>query len=132
MPHFVVEYSANLESDVDIGALCETLRVAGVETGIFPEAGIRVRARKCDVFAIADGKLDAGFIDISVRLRGGRTLEARKQATLEVFAAAETFLEPLFGKRPFALSFEMRDIDPELSPKRSSIRDFMNVDTKNA
>ncbi|MGI9372054.1 MAG: 5-carboxymethyl-2-hydroxymuconate Delta-isomerase [Hyphomicrobiales bacterium] len=132
MPHFVVEYSANLEKDIDVGALCEALRVAGLETGIFPEAGIRVRARKCDVYAIADGKLDAGFIDISARLRGGRALDIRKKATAQIFSAAEAFLEPLFTKRPFALSFEMRDIDPELSPKRSSISDFMNVDSKNA
>jgi len=126
MPHFVVEYSSNLDQDIDIAALCEVLRAAGVATGVFPEPGIRVRARKCETFAIADGKMDAGFIDISVRLRGGRTLEVRKQATAKIFATAEAYVEPVFAARPFALSFEMRDIDPELSPKRSSISAFMN------
>lgn len=129
MPHINVEYSTNLESDVDMFAFCELLRKASVKTGVFLEKGIRVRALKCDAFAIADGKLDAGFIDISVRLRGGRTLEVRKAATAEIFAAAEEYLEPLFKRRPFALSFEMRDIDPELSPKRNSIPEFMKTDS---
>ncbi len=126
MAHFTIEYSANLEAAVDIPALCEVLRAAGAATGVLPEAGIRVRALRCDAYAIADGTLpDAGFIDISVRLRAGRSLDDRKAATARIFAAAEGFLEPLFAERPFALSFEMRDIDPELSPKRGSIRDFM-------
>lgn len=129
MPHFTIEYSANMEQDVDMAAFCEVLRRAGLRTGVFPEPGIRVRAVRCDTYAIADGNLDAGFIDISVRLRGGRALDVRKEATREIFAAAEDYLAPVFAKRPFALSFEMRDIDPELSPKRSSIRDFLQTET---
>lgn len=127
MAHFNVEYSANLDGAVDVAKLCETLRRAAVETGLLPEPGIRVRAQRCEIFAIGNGQMpDAAFIDISVRLRGGRELEARKEATRQIFAAAEAYLEPLFTTRPFALSFEMRDIDPELSPKRSSIREFLN------
>lgn len=126
MPHFIVEYSSNMEEVVDMADFCNLLRVTGIKTGVFPEAGIRVRAHRCDTYSIADGKLDAGFIDISVRLRGGRTLAVRKKATAEVFAAAEAYLEPVFSSTPFALSFEMRDIDPDLSPKRSSIREFLS------
>ncbi len=125
MPHFIVEYSPDIERDVDMQGFCEMLRVAGLETGVFPVAGIRVRAYKCDALAIADGKLDAGFIDITVRLREGRSLELRKKATQQIFMAAEKYLEPLFAARPLALSFEMRNIDAELSPKRNSIRNFL-------
>ena len=123
MPHFSIEYSANLEAHVDMAAFCEHLRKAGIETGVFPLAGIRVRAIRCDHYAIADGDPDHGFIDISVRLRAGRTLEARKRATEEIFQAARTFLADVIESRPIALSLEMRDIDPELSPKLNTIRD---------
>ncbi len=126
MPHLIVEYSSNLENKVDMQTLCDVLRDAAVETGVFPLAGIRVRALKCEHYTIADSSMDAGFIDISVRLRGGRSLDARKNASELIFAAAESHLNALFTEMPFALSFEMRDIDPELSPKRTSIRDFMN------
>ena len=125
MPHLSIEYSANLESDVDMGALCERLRVAGIATGIFPLAGIRVRALRCDHYAIADGRPEHGFIDISVRLRGGRPMDKRKTATAEIFAAAEEFLADVIATKPIALSLEMRDIDPELSPKLYTIRNYV-------
>ena len=38
---------------------------------------------------------------------------------------AENYLKPILKKSPFALSMEMRNIDPKLSPKVNSIPDFM-------
>ena len=55
MPHFQIEYSANIEEVVDIGALCEAIRAAAAEIDTFPMAGIRVRATCVDHVAIADG-----------------------------------------------------------------------------
>lgn len=125
MPHISFEYSANLDGDLDMKGFCETLRAAAVGTGVFEPAGIRVRAVRCADYLIADGHPDNAFIDLSVRLRGGRPLDMRKAATQAIFEAAEGFLADLFARRPFALSMEMRDIDPDLSPKASSIRDHM-------
>ena len=125
MPHFSIEYSANLENHVDMKGLCEHLRKAGIATGIFPLAGIRVRALRCEHYAIADGNPEHGFIDISVRLRAGRPLDKRQAATAQIFAAAEEFLAEIIATRPIALSLEMRDIDPELSPKLNTIRNHV-------
>ncbi|MEW5423595.1 5-carboxymethyl-2-hydroxymuconate Delta-isomerase [Amorphus sp. 3PC139-8] len=125
MPHISFEYSANLDGDLDMPGFMEALRTAAVETGVFDPAGIRVRAVRCADYLIADGHPDNAFIDMSVRLRGGRPIEARKAATQAIFNAAETFLSELFVRRPLALSLEMRDIDPELSPKCGSIREHM-------
>jgi 5-carboxymethyl-2-hydroxymuconate isomerase len=125
MPHFSVEYSANLDDVIDLQAFCDTLKQAGAATGVFPPPGIRVRAIRCETYSIADGHPDNAFIDISIRLRGGRSIEDKKRATQAVYDAAEAFLEPFFITHPIALSLEMRDIDPELSPKRGSIRDHM-------
>ncbi len=41
MPHFTIEYSANLNARVDMDAVAELVRKAAVETGIFPLGGIR-------------------------------------------------------------------------------------------
>ena len=60
-----------------------------------------------------------------MRLRGGRSLAARKRATAALFAAAEAYLAPVMAARPLALSMEMRDIDPDLSPKTGTIRDHL-------
>ena len=56
MPHFTIEYSANLDGRLDIAAVCEVVRKAAVETGIFPLGGIRVRAVRCEHYAIADAR----------------------------------------------------------------------------
>ena len=125
MPHISFEYSSNLEDKIDIGEFCNRLRIAGIETKVFPIKGVRVRAVCCEHFSIADNNPENGFIDISVRLRGGRNLETRKKATEHIFSVAEKFLKPILKKYPFALSMEMRNIDPELSPKVNSIPNFM-------
>jgi 5-carboxymethyl-2-hydroxymuconate isomerase len=125
MPHIAIDYSANMEDAVDFPALCDLLRRTGIETGVFPMAGIRVRAFRADHVSIADGDPRHGYVDISIRLRGGRAFEARKAATEKLFAAAKAFLDPVIATRPMALSMEMRDIDPELSPKLNTIRDHL-------
>lgn len=68
MPHFTLEYSANLDGLVDMGATVELVRKAAVETGIFPLGGIRVRAIRCEHYAIADGRKNYGFLDMVLRL----------------------------------------------------------------
>ena len=125
MPHISFEYSSNLETKIDIGEFCNRLRIACIETKVFPIKGIRGRAVCCEHFSIADNNPENGFIDISVRLREGRDLETRKKATEHIFSVAEKFLKPILKKYPFALSMEMRNIDPELSPKVNSIPYFM-------
>ncbi|MCB1450071.1 MAG: 5-carboxymethyl-2-hydroxymuconate Delta-isomerase [Nitratireductor sp.] len=130
MPHFQIDYSKNLETRLDIPGLCRTVRDAAVETGVFPLAGIRVRATACDHVVIADGNPAHAFLDMSVRLRGGRTLETRKKATAHIFAAVEKYCAAVMASSSLMLSMEMRDIDPELSPKASSIRDHLSGDLK--
>ena len=125
MPHVIVEYSANLEPRVDISGLCEALRAAAAAEEIFPEAGVRVRALRAEHYAIADAHPENAFIDILVRLRAGRALAARKAATESIFEAARLFLAEVIATTPIMLSLEMRDIDPELSPKLNTIRERM-------
>ena len=129
MPHLMVDYSANLEPDVDMGAFCEALRAEASAIEAFPLAGIRVRATRVDHFAIADGNAAHGFIDISVRLRAGRPDDVKQDAVDRLFKAAQRFLAPAMAHRSIALSMEMRDIDPGLSPKAGTIRDHMKEDT---
>ena len=129
MPHIQIDYSPNLEERLDIAGLCLVLRDAAVHTGILPLAGIRVRAPACTHVVIADGNPDHAFLDISLRLRGGRSDAAKRRATEQIFAAAEAFCADVLASSSFMLSFEMRDIDPDLSPKTSSIRRYLPGET---
>ena len=129
MPHVIVEYSANAEEVIDFSEFCDALRVAAIETGVFATKGVRVRAIRCNHYAIADGSPENCFIDISVRLRGGRSLQTKKKTVEHLFATCRAHLSDAFGQRPLAVSMEMRDIDPELSPKESTIKIEASVST---
>ena len=125
MPHIEIDYSANLEDRLDIAGLALVLRDAAVATGILPLAGIRVRAHRADHVVIADGNPDHAYLDIAVRLRGGRADAAKAQATAAIFAAAEAYCAEVMATSSLLLSLEMREIDPALSPKASSIRQYL-------
>ncbi|WP_315706218.1 MULTISPECIES: 5-carboxymethyl-2-hydroxymuconate Delta-isomerase [unclassified Bradyrhizobium] len=128
MPHFSIEYSANLEPRVDMRDLCEVVRKAAAETGIFPVGGIRVRAIRCEHYAIADGKPDYGFLAMLLRLGEGRDLPARQKAGEHVFQALSGHLEPIFASSKFALSFDMQINDAATSWKRNNIHDALKAD----
>jgi 5-carboxymethyl-2-hydroxymuconate isomerase len=128
MPHFTIEYSANLDSRVDMGKVVELVRKAAVETGIFPLGGIRVRAVRCEHFAIADGNAQFGFLDMVLRLGEGRDLATRRQAGEHIFKALSAFLDPVFAETKLALSFDMQINDKDTSWKRNNIHDALKVE----
>jgi 5-carboxymethyl-2-hydroxymuconate isomerase len=128
MPHFSIEYSANLDTQLDIGEVCELVRKAAVETGIFPLGGIRVRAIRCEHYAIADGRSGYGFLAMLLRLGEGRDLASRQKAGEHIFRALSAHLEPLFAKGKFALSFDMQINDKDVSWKRNNIHDALKAE----
>jgi 5-carboxymethyl-2-hydroxymuconate isomerase len=128
MPHFTIEYSGNLDRHVDMGAVVELVRKAAVETGIFPLGGIRVRAIRCEHYAIADGQKNFSFLDMVLRLGEGRDLATRKKAGEHIFKALSAHLDPVFAKEKFALSFDMQINDKETSWKRNNIHEALKVE----
>jgi 5-carboxymethyl-2-hydroxymuconate isomerase len=130
MPHFTLEYSANLDAQVDIGKVVEVVRKAAVETGIFPLGGIRVRAVRCEHYAIADGNPDLAFIAMVLRLGEGRDLATRQKAGEHVFKALSGFLDPVFANSKFALSFDIQINDKEMSWKRNNIHEALQETLK--
>ena len=128
MPHFTLEYSANLDARLDMAKVVETVRKAAVETGIFPLGGIRVRAVRCEHYAIADGNPHLGFIAMVLRLGEGRDLATRKKAGEHVFRALSDHLDPVFAACKFALSFDIQINDKEMSWKRNNIHEALKAE----
>src|ERR1700727_2350802 len=128
MPHFTLEYSANLDGRVDIAKVVEVVRKAAVETGIFPLGGIRVRAIRCEHYAIADGNADLGFLAMVLRLGEGRDLATRKKAGEQIFKTLSAYLDPVFAKSKFALSFDMQINDKQMSWKRNNIHEALKAE----
>ena len=125
MPHLTVEYSANLERDVDLPELLETLHTATAAIEAFPLAGLRTRAERRDHFRIADGYADNSFIHVVLRIGRGRPLDVRQQAGETLFETLTDYLAPISARRPLAISFEMQELDPTLNYKTGNIRDYI-------
>jgi 5-carboxymethyl-2-hydroxymuconate isomerase len=121
MPHFILEYSTNLEPELDVDALFRALRAAALETGVFPAGGIRFRAYPCETYLVADGKPENGFAHLTLKLAHGRPLELRRSVGEKLFAVLTEQLNPLYESRPLAISFEMRELDSELSFKKNNL-----------
>jgi 5-carboxymethyl-2-hydroxymuconate isomerase len=96
---------------------------AMVECGIFPLGGIRVRALRCDSFAIADRHPENAFVDMVLRIGAGRSEADKSAAGARIMTAAEEFFSKRFATPHFALSLEMVEINPDLSWKTNSIHE---------
>ncbi|OCP35884.1 5-carboxymethyl-2-hydroxymuconate Delta-isomerase [Ensifer sp. LC163] len=121
MPHFTIEHSANLDERVDFDRLCRTIHKTILDTGLFEIGAVRVRTVRSAHYAIADLLPQNSFIDMSFRIGRGRS-DAEKQATgAAIFDAVTQELASLFDTPHFALSLEIREIDPDLSWKKNAI-----------
>jgi len=121
MPHLTMEYSANLEANADLTALCGAIHDAIMGTGLFELGAVRVRALRAEHYAVADRVAQNAFLDMVFRIGVGRSEDDRKRTGEAIFAAATAFLAPLFATPHFALSLEIREIDPVLSWKKNAI-----------
>lgn len=130
MPHFTIEYSANLDQRIDMRDLVDEVRRAAADTGVFPLGGIRVRAIRCDDYAIADGNPEFGFLAMILRMGQGRDLATRQRAGERVFNALTAYLEPAFRSSRLSLSFEIVEIADETSWKKNNIHDYLKTTTR--
>jgi 5-carboxymethyl-2-hydroxymuconate isomerase len=126
MPHFIVEYSANIREEIDSAELFRKLRDAAVETGIFPLGGIRFRAVCCEEYLVADGDPANAFVHMTAKIGHGRPLEVRRDAAEKLFSVLTDHLQPLFDSRPLAISFELAELHPDLSFKQNNIHQRLN------
>lgn len=124
MPHQVIEYSANLEADLDIKQLVEAIHATAVGLEELPTGGIRTRAARRDVYRISDSHPDNTFINVTLRI-APRSTEIKKEVGEALFRALREFVQPVFDKRPMALSLEIQEIDAEFRWKHGNIRDYL-------
>lgn len=125
MPHLIVEYSANLETRFDRDGLLDRLHAVALETGLFPIGGVRIRAYRAEHYRIADCAPDNAFVHVTAMVGSGRSLEKRKAASEQIFAALCEALAPLQEASPLAISFNMQEFDPVLNFKKNNLHEFV-------
>jgi len=113
MPHLVILYTANLERETDMAALCRTLADTMLtvkdEAGrpVFPTGGVRVLAYPAAHSAVADSQRDYGFAYLNLRMARGRSEVAKKNAGAALTAAVKAHFAPLLAQRPLGLTLQI-------------------------
>jgi 5-carboxymethyl-2-hydroxymuconate isomerase len=125
MPHQIIEYSANLDADMNVDELVAALHATASGIDALPIGGLRTRAVRRDHYKIADGHSDNTFVNVTLRIAEGRSLDVRKDAGERLFRTLCDFIKPVFDRRPVSLSFEIQEISPDTRWKHSNIRDYL-------
>jgi 5-carboxymethyl-2-hydroxymuconate isomerase len=121
MPHVTIEYSANLDEQVQMSTLCKIAKAAMMETGLFELGAVRVRAVRCEAYAIADELQENAFVAALVRIGAGRSDADKKRLGESLFSALTAALKEPFASPHFALSLDIIENDPALSWKKNTI-----------
>lgn len=121
MPHIVIEYSANLDVQLDIRDLVRVTHEAFRATGAFPPEAIRTRAARRDVYLIADENPGNVFVAIVAHIAPGRPDELRHSIGQDIFSKIEAFLKPLQESIPLSLTFELHEIDQTAAFRKNTI-----------
>jgi len=127
MPHVVVEYSANLEPAIDIAALVREVHGAVLASGVFELGAVRTRAERRDVFVIADGDPDNGFVHVDLRIAPGRDAVTRKRVAQGVLDAVATATREVFARSGLGISVELREIDNTAALRLNNLHERMTA-----
>jgi len=111
MPHVVIQYTPNVEADMD--ALCHELAQSLLEqkeedgSQLFPPGGTRVLAYPAAHYAVADGKQDCAFVYINVRIAGGRSDKAKTRAGDAMMERVKARFAPLFERKLIGITLQI-------------------------
>ena len=113
MPHLVILYTAQLDAQTDMSALCRKLADAMLtvkdEAGqqVFPTGGTRVLAYPAAHSATTDGSGDHAFCYFNIRMARGRSAAVHLAAGQIVTDAAKAHLAPLLAQRAVGLTLQI-------------------------
>jgi 5-carboxymethyl-2-hydroxymuconate isomerase len=127
MPHLVILYTNNLESQTDMSALCRKLANAMLTVKdeeskqVFPTGGTRVLAFPAAHFAVADGQRDYAFVYLNLRMGRGRSADVMKQAGETLRAVALEHFTDLLANRYIGITLQVDEGHATFDAKLSSI-----------
>lgn len=93
MPHLTLEYTDNL--DFDVQPLLARLHEELVATGAVHLKGLKSRAVRHGDYRIADGNSEYAFVHVNLLIREGRPVEVQRDAAQRMM----NVLKETFGRR---------------------------------
>lgn len=119
MPHVLLEYSDNLEFDVQefFRELFDSL----VETGNINMKGLRGRATKLTEYRLADGKPEYKMAHVTMIIRVGRSDEVKAEFAQRIMAQLEKTFAHHLENGYIGLSNDMKEMEFDIALRKSSI-----------
>jgi 5-carboxymethyl-2-hydroxymuconate isomerase len=108
MPHLTLEYTDNLEFDVQ--PLLARLHNELVATGAVNLKGIKSRAIRHTEYRIADGDRAYAFVHVNLLIREGRLLEIQQDVARRVMAVLKETFGPCFDTNYLSLSVDIKEM----------------------
>lgn len=118
MPHLRIDYSGNLDPQVRMDALCQSLAAGmaalrdGAGKSVFPLQGTRVMAWPAPYHAVADGRPENGFIYLNLRITPGREAATVAAAGEALLALVRSHIDGVGLGSPLAITLHIDEIAP--------------------
>ena len=111
MPHFVIEYSRDIEDSYDVAKVMQIAFDSGVESRVMHAADIKVRARPYDHYCL----LNEGdsFLHVSVFMLAGRTDDQKEHVALILRENLQSYLINVTS-----VSIDIREMNTQTYKKR--------------
>lgn len=126
MPHLVLYYTPQLDSEISMSAVCrdlaDTMMRQQDEEGrqVFPTGGLRVLAYPAAHYAVADGSGDFAFVYANLRMGKGRSAEAHRNIGEALLGVLKARFEPLQQKRIVGLTLQIDESPGQVFDGKSS------------
>jgi 5-carboxymethyl-2-hydroxymuconate isomerase len=114
MPHLVLEYSANVPDEPDMGVLLARLHEAVRASGPFDLTRIKSRVVRHEVFRAADGAPDRAFVHLTVSVLAGHDAEALHVTAEALLAALHDAFPRARAERRCDITLEIREMRRDL------------------
>jgi 5-carboxymethyl-2-hydroxymuconate isomerase len=122
MPHFIVEYTANLEQEGDIPSLLKKANDTVIgQNGVFPTGGIRSRAVRLEHYCMADGQADYAFVHAQLKIGAGRDEATKQRVGDALFDMMKAHFAALYEQRYLALSLEIAEFSEAGTWKHNNV-----------
>ncbi len=108
MPNIIMEYSDNLEFDIQ--DLFARLHEEMLATGVVRMKGLKSRAIRHTEYRLADGHEGYKFIHVALLIREGRTVEKKEEMSQRVMKVLEETFADEVDNGYIALSTDIKEL----------------------
>ncbi|MGB0580875.1 MAG: 5-carboxymethyl-2-hydroxymuconate Delta-isomerase [Limisphaerales bacterium] len=114
MPHCILDCSQTIETHAPLDDIIKTVHDAAVDSGLFGQGDVKVRARLFEHYTIGGEKKD--FLHIIAYILSGRSEEQREDLSRRIIVA----LKELLPNVP-VLSIDVREINRATYNNRNTV-----------